>query len=51
MFGGSSRSSVKVMLHMVNQPSMKVRVSVLQAHFIFHAIDLPGDTLLVKLLP
>ncbi|KAI7902550.1 uncharacterized protein BX663DRAFT_435651, partial [Cokeromyces recurvatus] len=25
IFGGSSQSSVKVMLHMVNQPSMKVR--------------------------
>ncbi|KAI7904435.1 uncharacterized protein BX663DRAFT_530474 [Cokeromyces recurvatus] len=31
IFGGSSRSSVKVILHMINQPSMKVRVSVLQA--------------------
>ncbi|KAI7907909.1 uncharacterized protein BX663DRAFT_14574 [Cokeromyces recurvatus] len=51
IFGGSSRSSVQVMLHMVNQPLMKVRVSILQAQFVFCAIDLPDDTLLPKLLP
>ncbi|KAI7904529.1 uncharacterized protein BX663DRAFT_530093 [Cokeromyces recurvatus] len=44
VFGGSSQSSVKVILHMVNQPSMK-------AQFVFPTIDLPDDTLLAKLLP
>ncbi|KAI7903817.1 uncharacterized protein BX663DRAFT_485326 [Cokeromyces recurvatus] len=51
IFGGSSRSLVKVMLHMVNQPLMKVRVSILQSQFVFRAIDLLDDTLLAKLLP
>jgi hypothetical protein len=51
IFGGSNRSSVKVMLHLVKQPSMKDRVSLLQARFIFRAIDLPDDTLLATLLP
>ncbi|KAI7907683.1 uncharacterized protein BX663DRAFT_528432 [Cokeromyces recurvatus] len=39
IFGGSSQSSVKVMLHMVNQPSMKVRVSILQAQFVFQFLE------------
>ncbi|KAG0926567.1 hypothetical protein G6F28_012981 [Rhizopus arrhizus] len=35
IFGGHSRSSVQVMLHLVNLPSMRTRVAVLQAQYLF----------------
>ncbi|KAG1139832.1 hypothetical protein G6F37_001288 [Rhizopus arrhizus] len=49
--GGSSRSSVNFMLHLIQQPSMTDRVSILQANFLKRFTDLPDDLLLQKLLP
>ncbi|EIE90659.1 hypothetical protein RO3G_15370 [Rhizopus delemar RA 99-880] len=46
-----SRSSTQVMLHLVNQPSMKNRVHILQAKFILRSLNLPDDTLFSRLLP
>ncbi|KAG1614598.1 hypothetical protein G6F46_006833 [Rhizopus delemar] len=51
IFGGSSRSLTQVMLHLVNQPSMKSRVHILQAKFILRSLNLPDDTLFSRLLP
>ncbi|KAG1180848.1 hypothetical protein G6F36_010293 [Rhizopus arrhizus] len=51
IFGGGSRSSTQVMLHLVNQPSMKNRVHILQAKFILRSLNLPDDTLFSRLLP
>ncbi len=51
IFGGHSRSSAKVMLHLVNLPSMKTRIAVLQAQYLFRTSQLPADTLLAHLLP
>ncbi|KAG1270861.1 hypothetical protein G6F66_013716 [Rhizopus arrhizus] len=51
IFGGHSRSSVQVMLHLVNLPSMRTRVAVLQAQYLFRSTHLPDDTLLAHLLP
>ncbi|KAG1152166.1 hypothetical protein G6F37_001390 [Rhizopus arrhizus] len=51
IFGGTSRSSIKVMLHLVNQPTMKERTHILQAKFLLRTIDTPDDTLMFRLLP
>ncbi|KAG1442083.1 hypothetical protein G6F46_013155 [Rhizopus delemar] len=51
IFWGGSRSSTQVMLHLVNQPSMKNRVHILQAKFILRSLNLPDDTLFSRLLP
>ncbi|KAG1473597.1 hypothetical protein G6F56_000868 [Rhizopus delemar] len=51
IFGGHSKSSAQIMLHLVNLPSMRTRVAVLQAQYLFRSINLPDDTLLVHLLP
>ncbi|KAI9474297.1 MAG: hypothetical protein EXX96DRAFT_621933 [Benjaminiella poitrasii] len=51
IFGGSSRSSFKVMLHLVSQPSMRERIAVLQAQFLCRSLYLSQDTLLSMLLP
>ncbi|KAG1557342.1 hypothetical protein G6F49_005493 [Rhizopus delemar] len=51
IFGGGSRSLTQVMLHLVNQPSMKSRVHILQAKFILRSLNLPDDTLFSRLLP
>lgn len=51
IFGGGSRSSTKVMIHLVNQPSMKERVHLLQAKFLLRSVYSPDDTLLSKFLP
>ncbi|KAG0830584.1 hypothetical protein G6F17_014077 [Rhizopus arrhizus] len=51
IFGGSTRSSTKVMLHLVNQPTMKERVHILQAKFLLRSICSPDDTLVAKFLP
>ncbi|KAG1046605.1 hypothetical protein G6F43_010916 [Rhizopus delemar] len=51
ILGGGSRSSTQVMLHLVNQPSMKNRVHILQAKFILRSLNLPDDTLFSWLLP
>ncbi|KAG1643327.1 hypothetical protein G6F44_003950 [Rhizopus delemar] len=51
IFGGGPLSSTKVMLHLVNHPSMKNHVHNLQAKFILRSLNLPDDTLLSWLLP
>ncbi|KAI7899581.1 uncharacterized protein BX663DRAFT_532734 [Cokeromyces recurvatus] len=51
IFGGSARSSTKVMLHLVQQPSMTTRATILQAKYLIRSMKLPDDTLLNKLLP
>lgn len=51
IFGGHSRSSAKVMLHLVKIPSMKARIAALQAQYVFRSTCLPDDTLLANLLP
>ncbi|KAI7902146.1 uncharacterized protein BX663DRAFT_511875 [Cokeromyces recurvatus] len=51
IFGGSARSSTKVMLHLVQQPSMTTRATILQAKHLIRSMQLPDDTLLNKLLP
>ncbi|KAG1470506.1 hypothetical protein G6F56_002649 [Rhizopus delemar] len=51
IFGGHSRSSAQIMLHLVNLPSMRTRVAVLQAQYLFRSTNLPDDTLLAHLLP
>ncbi|KAG1146994.1 hypothetical protein G6F37_011858 [Rhizopus arrhizus] len=51
IFGGGSRSSIKVMLHLVNLPTVKERVQKLQVKFLLRSIDAPDDTLLSWYLP
>ncbi|KAG1539847.1 hypothetical protein G6F47_007244 [Rhizopus delemar] len=51
IFGGSSRSSVKVMLHLTKLPTMQERTYILQAQFLLRSLTLPDDTLLTCLLP
>ncbi|KAG1507995.1 hypothetical protein G6F47_008715 [Rhizopus delemar] len=51
IFGGGSRSSTQLMLHLVNQSSMKNRVHILQAKFILRSLNLSDDTLFSWLLP
>ncbi|CEP20197.1 hypothetical protein [Parasitella parasitica] len=50
IFGGHSKSSAQVMLHLVNLPSMRTRVATLQAQYLFRGSYLPDDTLLAHLL-
>ncbi|KAI8967051.1 hypothetical protein BDF20DRAFT_891932, partial [Mycotypha africana] len=51
IFGGNSRSSTKVMLHLTNLPSMKERVHRLQGKFLLRSINGPRDILLSQFLP
>jgi hypothetical protein len=51
IFGGSSRSSVKVMLHLTKLPTMQERTYILQSQFLLRSLTLPDDTLLTCLLP
>lgn len=51
IFGGSSRSSIKVMLHLAKLPTMTERIHILQAQFLLRSLSLPDDTLLANLLP
>lgn len=46
----SSRSSVNIMLYLVQQPSVTDPVSIYQAELLKGSTDLPDDTLLQKLL-
>ncbi|KAG1144773.1 hypothetical protein G6F37_004758 [Rhizopus arrhizus] len=39
------------MLHLINQPTMKERVHLLQAKFLMRSITAPEDTLLYQFLP
>ncbi|KAI9274767.1 hypothetical protein BDA99DRAFT_533378 [Phascolomyces articulosus] len=47
----NQRASTKVMQHLINIPSMKIRVFILQAKFLNRTRWLPEDTLLSSLLP
>ncbi|KAG1445564.1 hypothetical protein G6F46_012170 [Rhizopus delemar] len=49
IFGGSSRSSTKVMLHLTKLPSMQERAYILQSQFLLRSFTLPEDTLLSHL--
>jgi len=51
IFGGSSTSSIKVMLHLTKLPTMTERAQQLQAQFLLRSLNLPSDTLLSHLLP
>lgn len=51
IIGGSSQSSVKVMLHLTKLPTMQVRTYTLQAQFLLRSLTLPDDALLACLLP
>ncbi|CEP13597.1 hypothetical protein [Parasitella parasitica] len=52
IFGGRPFTSTKkVMLHIANLPTMKDRISILQAQFLFRSSSLPDDALLSKLQP
>ncbi|KAG1458888.1 hypothetical protein G6F56_006288 [Rhizopus delemar] len=51
IFGGNSRNSAQIMLHLVNLPSIGTRVAVLQVQYLFRSTHLPDDTLLAHLLP
>ncbi|CEP16609.1 hypothetical protein [Parasitella parasitica] len=50
IFGDSHRSSPKVMMHLVQQPSMTDRARILQTKFLIRSLQLPDDTLLQRLL-
>ncbi|KAG1254411.1 hypothetical protein G6F68_010863 [Rhizopus microsporus] len=49
IFGGSSRSSTKVTLHLTNLPSMQERSYILQSQFLLRSFTLLDDTLLSRL--
>ncbi len=51
IFGGSPRSSVKAMLHLTNQPTMKEHPHILQTKFLLRSLGAPDDTFLFQLLP
>jgi hypothetical protein len=42
---------LQVMLHLINQPTMKERTHILQTKFLLRSLDVPDDTLLFQLLP
>ncbi|KAG0734664.1 hypothetical protein G6F66_010818 [Rhizopus arrhizus] len=46
IFRGGARSSYKAMLHLINQPTMKGRVHLLQAKFLMRSVTASEDTLL-----
>ncbi|KAG1587637.1 hypothetical protein G6F47_010874 [Rhizopus delemar] len=51
IYGASRKTSTKVMLHLAKLPTMKERVAILQAQFLFRSLSLPEDTLLCRLIP
>jgi hypothetical protein len=51
IFRGGARSSYKAMLHLINQPTMKERVHLLQAKFLMRSVTASEDTLLSQFLP
>jgi hypothetical protein len=51
IFGGSVRSSVQVMLHLTELPTMQERTHILQAQFLMRSSSSPADTLISHLLP
>ncbi|KAG0741004.1 hypothetical protein G6F16_009065 [Rhizopus arrhizus] len=48
IYGTSRKTSTKVILHLA---TMKERVAILQAQFLFRSLSLPEDTLLYLLIP
>ncbi|KAG1497751.1 hypothetical protein G6F46_003661 [Rhizopus delemar] len=51
IYGESRKTSTKVMLHLAKLPTMRERVAILQAQFLFRSLSLPEDTLLYRLMP
>lgn len=51
IFGGSSQSSVKVILHLTKLPTMQEHPYILHAQFLLQSLTLPDDILLTCLLP
>ncbi|KAG1000857.1 hypothetical protein G6F27_013421 [Rhizopus arrhizus] len=51
IYGASGNTSTKVMLHLAKLPTMKERIAILQAQFLFRSLSLPEDTLLYLLMP
>jgi hypothetical protein len=51
IYGASGKTSTKVMLHLAKLPTMKERIAILQAQFLFRSLSLPKDTLLYLLMP
>ncbi|EIE87222.1 hypothetical protein G6F46_012513 [Rhizopus delemar] len=51
IYGASKRDSIKVMRHLSHLSTMKERINILQAQFLFRYFTLPEDTLLTKLMP
>jgi hypothetical protein len=51
IFGGSSRSSINVMLQLTKFRTIKERTYILQAQFLLRTLSLPDDALLTWLLP
>lgn len=51
IYGTRNRSSIKLMLHLVNLPTMNERVCILQAQFLFCSLNVPDNSLLDYLLP
>jgi hypothetical protein len=51
IYGASGKISTKVMLYLDKLPTMKERIAILQAQFLFRSLSLPEDTLLYLLMP
>ncbi|KAG0756959.1 hypothetical protein G6F29_009848 [Rhizopus arrhizus] len=51
IYGASEKISTKVMLHLAKLPTMKERIVILQAQFLFRSLSLPEGTLLYFLMP
>jgi len=51
IYGASGKTSIKVMLHLAKLPTVKERITILQAQFLFRSLSLPEDTLLYLLMP
>ncbi|KAG1040607.1 hypothetical protein G6F43_012255 [Rhizopus delemar] len=51
IYGASKRASTKVMRHLSSLPTIKGRLNILQAQFLFRSFTLPEDAHLTKLIP
>jgi hypothetical protein len=51
IYCASRKTSIKVMLHLAKLPTMKERVAILKAQFLFRSLSLPENTLLYRLMP
>ncbi|KAG1464530.1 hypothetical protein G6F46_001259 [Rhizopus delemar] len=50
IYGASRKTSTKVMLHLAKLPTMRERVAILQAQFLFRSLSLPEHTPLYRLI-